>query len=105
MKNNRFKSPIFLVSSMKIEFLKNEKNKIELKIIGEDHTLCNILRRELWNDNDVDVAAYTIDHPLVSDPIMLVETKKSDPKKALLNAADSLKKQIEELKKSFSSAI
>ena len=90
---------------MEIEFLKNEKNKIEFKIIGEDHTLCNILRRELWNDKDVDIAAYAIDHPLVSEPVMLVETKKFDPKKALLDAAESLRKQVEELKKSFTAAV
>lgn len=90
---------------MEIEFLKNEKTRVEFKVIGEDHTFCNILRRELWNDKDIEIAAYTIDHPLVSEPIMLVETKKSDPKKTILDAAGSLRKQVEELKKSFNSAV
>lgn len=90
---------------MEIEIIRSEKNKVEFKVIGEDHTFCNILRRELWSNNDVDVAAYTIDHPLISDPIMLVETKKSDPKKAILNAADSLKKQVEDIKKSFNAVL
>ena len=90
---------------MEIEFLKNEKNKIEFVVKGENHTLCNALRKELWNEEDVDIAAYSIEHPLVGDPIMLVETKKSDAKKAVLSASASLRKQIAELKKNINSAL
>ena len=78
---------------------------MEFTIKGEDHTLCNFLRKELWSDSDVDIAAYSIDHPLVSDPVMLVETKKSDAKKAVLKAAGELRKTISELKKSVNSSL
>ncbi len=90
---------------MEIEFLKNEKNKIEFIVKGEDHTLCNALRKELWDESDVDIAAYNIDHPLIGDPVMLVETKKTDAKKAVLNASASLRKKVGELKKSVNSAL
>ncbi|MBS3153357.1 DNA-directed RNA polymerase subunit L [Candidatus Woesearchaeota archaeon] len=90
---------------MEIGFLKDEKDKVEFTIKGEDHTLCNFLRKELWSDSDVDIAAYSIDHPLVSNPVMLVETKKSDAKKAVLKAAGELRKTISELKKSVNSSL
>ena len=83
---------------MEIKILKEEKNKIEFEIIGEDHTLCNVIRNELWNQDNVEISAYNIKHPLISNPIMLVETSKGDPKNAIFNSVNSLKKQIKELK-------
>ncbi len=90
---------------MEINVLKEEKNRIEFEIIGEDHTLCNAIRNELWNQENIEASAYNIKHPLVSNPIMLVETNKGDPKTALINAISSLKKHIKELKDSFSKSI
>lgn len=86
---------------MEINILKQEKNKIEFEILEEDHTLCNILRKKLWENKDVSAAAYRIEHPLVSNPVMLVETKKGDPKKILFKAVEGLKKDIKEIKTSF----
>jgi len=83
---------------MEIKILKEEKNKIEFEVIGEDHTLCNVIRNELWNQDNVEISAYNIKHPLISNPIMLVETSKGDPKNAIFNSVNSLKKQIKELK-------
>jgi DNA-directed RNA polymerase subunit L len=86
---------------MEIKILKEEKNRIEFEIIGEDHTLCNSLRDELWNQENVELSAYNIKHPLINNPVMLVETNKGDPRKALQNAVLSLKKKIKELKDNF----
>ncbi len=86
---------------MELKVLKEEKNKIEFEIIGEDHTLCNAIRDELWNEQDVEISAYNIKHPLISNPIMLVETSKGDPKKALQNSILSLKEKIKEIKSNF----
>jgi len=87
---------------MEIKILKEEKNKIEFEIIGEDHTLCNAIRNELWAQDNVEATAYRIKHPLVSNPVMLIETSKGDPKTALNNSIISLKKQVKELKDLFS---
>ncbi len=87
---------------MEIKILKEEKNKIEFEVIGEDHTLCNTIRNELWNEDNVEVSAYNIKHPLISNPVMLVETSKGDPKTAIQNTVTSLKKEIKELKDVFS---
>ncbi len=86
---------------MEIKVLKEEKNRIEFEVIGEDHTLCNSIRNELWAQANITISAYNIKHPLVSNPVMLVETSKGDPKTAVSNAVSSLKKQIKELKDIF----
>ncbi|MEK6841197.1 MAG: DNA-directed RNA polymerase subunit L [Nanoarchaeota archaeon] len=86
---------------MEIKILKEEKNRIELEVIGEDHTLCNAIRDELWNQEDVEISAYNVKHPLISHPVMLVELSKGDPRKALQNAVSGLKKKLKELKDNF----
>lgn len=83
---------------MEIKILKQAKNKIEFEIEEEDHTLCNAVREELWSYKETEISAYKIEHPLISNPVMLVETNKGDPKKVILKAADSLKKQIKSIK-------
>ncbi|MBS3133805.1 DNA-directed RNA polymerase subunit L [Candidatus Woesearchaeota archaeon] len=86
---------------MKIKVIKQEKNKIEFEVLGEDHTLCNAVRKELWNFDETDVSAYKIEHSLVSEPIMLVETSKGDPITTVIKANDSLKRKIKEFKEEF----
>jgi len=90
---------------MEIKVLKEEKNKIEFEIIGEDHTLCNVIRNELWNNENVEISAYNIKHPLISNPVMLVETSKGDPRKALQDAVERLKKQTKDIKDSFNKSL
>jgi DNA-directed RNA polymerase subunit L len=83
---------------MEIKMLEQGKKRIKFQIIGEDHTLCNALRKELWNDKDIEIAGYSIEHPLVSQPIMTVETNgKETPKKALLKAISNLKAKNKDL--------
>jgi DNA-directed RNA polymerase subunit L len=78
---------------MELKILEESKDFLKLEIIGEDHTLANALRKELWNDSHVKIAGYNIEHPLIGSPILMVDTDgKEDPKKALFGAADRLKK-------------
>ncbi len=90
---------------MEIKVLKQEKNKIEFEIIGEDHTLCNAVRNELWDFDEIDVSAYKIEHSLISEPTMLVETNKGDPVNVIIKANESLKKKIKEFKDEFNKRI
>lgn len=86
---------------MKINVLEQEKNKLSIEIIGEDHTFCNSIRKELWNDKDVEIAGYSIEHPLVSSPVLTIETEKKDPKKVLESAVKRLKDRNSDLKEAF----
>ena len=90
---------------MKINWIAEEKTHLEFELQGEDHTFCNAIRRELWEGDDLNLAAYRIAHPLVSEPKLVVDTQKSDAKKALLAAIDSLRKKNKTLKESFQKAL
>ena len=57
---------------MEIKVLEDEEGKLRLEVIGEDHTLLNALRKELWNDKDTEIAGYKIDHILVGNPVLIV---------------------------------
>ncbi len=81
---------------MKIKILNEESNKIEFEIKNEDHTLCNAIRTTLWDLPEVNVAVYKIEHPAASNPIMLVETSKGNPRKTVLKATEKLQKDIKE---------
>ena len=83
---------------MEITVLKEDKDLLEIEIEGEDFTLCNVLRSELWN-HDVDAAAYRVDHPLIGEPVFMVSGK--NPKGKLIKAADSLRKMFGSLRDDF----
>ena len=51
---------------MEVSVVKYEKDYLEVDILGEDHTLGNIIRKELWNVKGVKEAGYIIKHPLIS---------------------------------------
>jgi len=83
---------------MEVQILKDEKDLLEIEIKGEGHTLCNVLRNELWNFEDTSFASYNIKHPMISNPILALKVKKGKPKKVLLDAVESLKEKTKGLK-------
>ncbi len=86
---------------MEISILEESKGKLEIEITGEDHTLCNALRDEL--SGNFENAAYNIEHPLISNPTMLVEGE-GDLRKKFVSSTDSLRKLFKEIKDNFDKA-
>lgn len=84
---------------MEINILSKSKNKLNFELKGEDHTFCNILRNELWNDSTTKSAGYAMETGLIDIPKFTIETKGKIPKKALLDAASRLTKKAEEFLK------
>jgi DNA-directed RNA polymerase subunit L len=85
---------------MEIKVIEEAKNKLIIEIKGQDHTLSNALVKELQNDSDVKITGYNIDHPARSMPKIIVETSKKNPREALAEASERLKKSFEKIKKS-----
>ncbi len=84
---------------MEIEVVKDTKLELEMIIHGENHSLCNVLRKYLMEDEAVEYAVYGIDHPLTGEPIMTIKTKrKNRPREALLRATQRLKEETAEFK-------
>jgi DNA-directed RNA polymerase subunit L len=86
---------------MEIKIIEESKDRIVIDIEGEDATLCNSLRKELYNDDKVKNASYAVEHPAVGVPRMIIETSGKSPKDALVDAAKRLKKDIAAFKKAF----
>ncbi len=78
---------------MELKILKESKLQLVFQVTGETHTFCNALKHELSQTKGVTVATYRIDHPLVGIPQFLVETKGVEPRKAIKEALQSLKKK------------
>jgi len=91
---------------MEIKILENKKNRAVFEIVGEDHTFCNALKKELLNDEHVKIATYAIEHPLISQPKMIVETDgEEEVSKALKEAAKRVGKKAEKFKEEFTKSI
>lgn len=89
---------------MEANTIEEKKNKIIVELVGDTHTLPNVLKKELWSDKDVVVSGYNIEHPLVGKPHLVVQTKKKAPRTALIDAAKRVKKNIDKFKAAFSKA-
>ena len=85
---------------MEITVLEQTKNRLRIQLTGVGHSFCNALKDELWNEKNVEVAAYSIRHPLTGVPELLVETKGAEsPVSALTKAAKKLVKINEKTSK------
>ena len=84
---------------MELNTIEETKTKIIVELIGDTHTLPNMLKKELWNDKHVKAAGYRIDHPLTGTPNIMVETDGADPKKTINASIKRLKKAADDFKK------
>ncbi len=87
---------------MEIKILDDKKDRLLIEIKDVDHTLCNAIKTELWNDKHVKIATYSIRHPQISIPKMIVETDgEESPRNAMINAVQRLQKSNAKFKKEF----
>jgi DNA-directed RNA polymerase subunit L len=89
---------------MNISVQQKTGEKLVFYLNQTTHTLCNILKDELWNDKNVTAAAYSIDHPLTGQPKFIIETKGKAPEKALADAVARLQKKNKEFSDLFAKA-
>lgn len=87
---------------MEINVLEENNKSIVFEIKGEGHTLCNALKKELWENKHVKIATYVVKHPLIGIPEMTVETDgEVKPRKALMDAAEKVIDQADKFQKEF----
>lgn len=86
---------------MKVEEVKKDGKVIRFKLMGEDHTLCNLVRKAMYEDENVEAAAYRIEHPLLSSPEFYVRVKRGSPEEALVKTLRRLQERLKELEKKF----
>ncbi len=59
---------------MKIELRKLTSKELVIKLIGEDHTLGNLIAKEALKHPHIKLAAYAIEHPLEGSPVVRLVT-------------------------------
>lgn len=84
---------------MEIEIIEDKKNKLIFNVKNITHTFCNILKEELWKNDNVKVVSYAVRHPLIGTPKFIIETDGTEPRKVLIDAAQKLKKKFERFEK------
>jgi len=84
---------------MEFNVVEESKNKLVFELKGETHTFCNFLKDALQELKGVETASYKIDHPLIGVPTFILETKGTEPRKALKEALKVVKKKAEEFAK------
>jgi DNA-directed RNA polymerase subunit L len=86
---------------MEIKIVEKAKKRLVFDLVGTDHTFSGALKRELWNDKNIKVAAYNIEHPLIGIPRFIIETDDKDPEKSLTDAVKRLQKKNEQFLEIF----
>lgn len=84
---------------MKINILKQEPGYIKFNVKETDpHTLYNLLREELLNDDEVDFSGYWRDESFYESVVFQVKMKKktSDPIAAINKALEKIGKQAQQ---------
>jgi DNA-directed RNA polymerase subunit L len=90
--------------------LKKTSDEMRVEIFGEGHTFCNLLEKVLLEDPMVEVGGYSVQHPLVSNPVVHVRMKakrkpEKRPETALKEAAEKVRHRSKEFRVSFEKAL
>ncbi len=91
---------------MKVTILEKKANELKVEIEGEGHTFCNVLQKALLEDDTIEMAAYDIPHPLISNPIVYVRTDgHRRPETALREAVKKIRRLNRDFGKIFENAL
>ncbi len=82
---------------MEIEVIEGEKERFDVKLVGEDLGFANAIVEKLLQSKSVSFAAAEYDHPMKGNPVIRVKAK--DAKKELVRAIGAVEKDMEEAKK------
>lgn len=83
---------------MEINVLKSSKEEIEVEF--DDLTVVEILRVYLNKDSAVTFAAWRREHP-TKNPVLKVQTKGKNPKKAINDSISALAKDLDKVESDF----
>jgi len=91
---------------MELVKIKEDSDTIEIELRGESVGFANLIKEELWNDKNVDEAAYIKEHPYMAEPKIYVKMKgKSSSRVALQRAVKRLYVKLKDLEKEFKRAL
>lgn len=93
-------------TKMKVNVLIKSPTELKIEVEGAGHTLCNLLQKNLLEEENVDLAGYDIPHPLTPNAIIYVRTKgKAKPEQILKNAIEKTREMNKEFGKELARAL
>jgi len=90
---------------MNLKILNKTDNELEMEIVGETHTLLNLLKTILLEDDTVEIATYDIKYLGISEPIVYVRTNGKDPVQAVRSALQTMVAICDEFRSVFTGSI
>lgn len=83
-----------------IKVEKLDDRKLTIKLIGEDHTIGNLISKYALNHPNVQIASYSIDHPLTEHPkIILITDGSKKPLEVFKDVISDVLNTVEKLLK------
>lgn len=93
---------------MEVKVLKRTEQELRLEVIGESHTLLNLIQRELVKDPEVEIGGYDVVHPLERPvrSVLYIRTRGAKrPEEALFQAIERARAENEEFAKELDDAL
>ena len=90
---------------MNLKILNKTDTELEMEIVGETHTLLNLLKTILLEDDTVEIATYDIKYLGISEPVMYVRTNGKDPVQAVRSALRTMVTICDEFRGVFTGSI
>jgi DNA-directed RNA polymerase subunit L len=89
---------------VKVEIRKLTSKELVMKLLGEDHTLGNLIAKEALKHPHVKLAAYSIEHPLEGSPVIrLVTDGEAEALEVFKEVVQNLKTETQNLLKALES--
>lgn len=83
---------------MKIRVIKDEGKELEVEFDTKDMTIPDLLAAELLQNDDVDFAGVSKDHPETGKPVLKVKTSKKKAADVMVKALENIEENFTKLK-------
>ena len=90
---------------MNLKIIKKTDNQAIIELVGEGHTILNLLRTELLADERVLMATHDTKFPIMDNPVFRLTTKDADPIVVLREAASRIIGQCQEFSEKYAEAV
>ena len=90
---------------MELKILEKSDDEMKLEIVGESHTLLNMLKSILLEDERVHTASYDMKHVTISEPVLFIKTENADPIDVIKDAVAALIAECDEFISVFDKAV
>lgn len=90
---------------MNLKIIKKTDQDLYIEFEGENHTLLNLLRTELLDDDRVSIASYDVKFPIMDNPVFRLKTAGADPLEVMKEAVIRIIGQCDDFLLGYKAAV